>query len=104
MRGDLYKQIFAWTVEGRKEKTISDDEIKYTRKHSECNRKDHYGYFCLLYKVHKTRKIGAPVPTRPVCSDCDGITNPIGKWVDVILQHVTQSMRTYVKVIFEFKK
>ena len=52
-------------------------------------------FIYILYKVHKTRKLGAPVPTRPVCSDCGGITNPIGQWVDVKLQPVAQSMRTY---------
>ena len=25
---DLYRKIIAWTVEGRKKKTISDDEVK----------------------------------------------------------------------------
>ena len=87
-----------------REKTISDDEIKFIRKNSECNHKDPYGYFYLLYKVHKPRKIGAPVPTRPVCSDCGGIMKPIGKWVDVKLQSVAQSMRTYIKDSFERKK
>ena len=67
MCDDLYKQIFAWTAKGRKNKTISDDESKYTRKHSEHNCKDPYGYFYLLYKVHKTRKLGAPVPTYQTC-------------------------------------
>ena len=85
-------------------KTIYDDEINFTRKHSERNRKDHSGYFYLLNKIYKPRKLGAPVPTKPVCFDCDGITNPIGKWVDVKLQPVAQSMRTYIKYSFEFKR
>ena len=89
---------------GERKKTISDDEITFIRKNSERNRKNPYGYFYLLYKVHKPRKLGAPVPTRPVCSDCGGITNPIGKWVDVKLQPVAQSMRTYIKDSFEFKR
>ena len=58
----------------------------------------------ILYKVHKPKKLGAPVPTRPVCSDCGGIRNPIDKWVDVKLQPVAKSMRTYIKDSFEFKK
>ena len=100
---DLCRKIITWTVEGRKNKTISDDKIKFIRKNSERNRKDPCEYFYLLYKVHKPRKLGAPVPTRHVCSDCDGITNPIGKWVDVESQPVAQSMRTYIKDSFEFK-
>ena len=84
-----------WTVKGRKNKTISSDEVKFIRKHSEHNRKDPYGYFDLLYKVHKPRKLREPVPTRPVCSDCGSITKPFGKWVDVKLHLVAQSMKTY---------
>ena len=45
---DLYKQyILAWAVKGQKKKTISDDEIKYIRKHCEGNCKGPYGYFYL---------------------------------------------------------
>ena len=100
------KYLLGQLIKGQKEKTISDDEIKYIRKHKHCerNRKDPYGYFYLLYKVHKTRKLGAPVPTRPVCSEYGGITNPIGKWIDVNLQPVAQSTRTYIKDYFEFKR
>ena len=62
-------------------KTISDDEIKFVRKISERNRKDPSMDIStyVLYKVRKPRKLGAPVPTRPVCSESGGITNPIGK-------------------------
>ena len=44
------------------------------------------------------------MPTRLVCSDCGDITNLAGKWVDAKLQPVAQSMRTYIKDSFEFKK
>ena len=37
---------------------------------------DPFGYFYLLYKIHKT-----PVKTRPVCSDCASTTNTLGIWV-----------------------
>ena len=42
--------------------------------------------------------------SRPVCSDCGSITNPIGIWVGVKLQPVAQSMKTYIKDSFEFKR
>ena len=45
-----------------------------------------------------------PYRTRSSCSDCGGITNPIGKWVDVKLQPVAQSIRTYIRDSFEFKR
>ena len=77
--------------------------MKFIRKHTEHNRKDPYRYFYLLYKVHKSRKLGTQVPTRPVCPDCASVTNPINKWVDVKLQPVSQSMEIYFKDSFEFK-
>ena len=76
----------------------------YIRKNTEQNYKDPYGYSHLLYKVHKPRKFEALVPTRSVCSDSRSITNPIGKWVDIKLQPIAQSMQTYIKDSFEFKK
>ena len=78
--------------QSREKKTILDDEIKFVRKHSERNRKDPYEYFPLLYKVHTPRKLWAPVSTRPVYSDCSDIAYSIGKWADVKLQPVAQSM------------
>ena len=45
MWDDLYRQVIAWTAKGRKNKTISDDEIKFIGKHSEHNHRDPYGYF-----------------------------------------------------------
>ena len=43
MYDDLYRQFFSWTVQGQKKETISDDEIKFIRKHSERNRKYPHG-------------------------------------------------------------
>ena len=51
-----------------------------------------------MYKVHKQT-----LSTRPVCSDCASITNPIDKWVDVMLQPIAQSMPTFFKDLFAFK-
>ena len=37
------------------------------------------------------------MPTRPVCYDVASITNPIGKWVNLMLQPIAQLMETYFK-------
>lgn len=47
---------------------------------------DPFGYFYLLYKIHKT-----PVKTRPVCSDCASTTHALGIWVDSMLQPIVKS-------------
>ena len=70
----LEGEIYQWTVKGRKKGHLSLMEVKYIRQHTSKNADDPFGYFYLLYKVHK--KI---LKTRPVCSDCASITNPIGK-------------------------
>lgn len=95
----LSSEIMDWTVYGRRVKSLSDMEIKYIRKYMGENSEDPHGYFYLMYKVHKD-----VLSTRPVCSDCASITNPIGKWVDVMLQPIAQSMPTYFKDSFAFKE
>jgi len=52
----------------------------------------------MMYKVHK-KTLG----TRPVVSDCASITNPIGKWVDTMLQPMARSMPTWFRDSFELK-
>ena len=94
----LYNEIWSWSVEGNKNWALNKNELKYIRKHTTLNREDPWGYFYLMYKVHKKT-----LSTRPVCSDCASITNPIGKWVDVMLQPIAQSMPTYFKDSFAFK-
>ena len=95
----LYYEIHSWTVIARKKKALDDNEVKYIRKHTSQNAKDPFGYFYLLYKVHKKT-----LSTRPVCSDCASITNPIGKWVDTMLQPIAKTMPTYLKDSFAFKE
>ena len=58
-----------------------------------------FGYFYLLYKIHKT-----PVKTRPVCSDCASTTHALGIWVDSMLQPIVKSMPAYFKDSFELTK
>ena len=94
----LERDIYDWTTYGRKKLALDDHEVKYIRKTTTENSKDPFGYFYLLYKVHKKT-----LSTRPVCSDCASITNPIGKWVDIMLQPIAQKMPTYFKDSFAFK-
>ena len=95
----LANQIFSWTVAGRNARALSDMDVKYIRSHTGQNLSDPHGYFYLMYKVHK-KVLG----TRPVCSDCASVTNPLGQWVDIMLQPVAQSMPTYFKDSFAFKE
>ena len=105
---DLYRQVFAWTVKGQKNITISDDEVKFIRKHSGHNRKDPYEYLSMYFtkftnqgNLEHQYLLDLYVQTAKV-SVC--ITNPIGKWVDVKLQSVAQSTKTYLKDSFELKR
>ena len=95
----LYREIMEWIFKGKRKQALGKQEVQYLVKHTADNCADPHGYFYLMYKVHK--KI---LSTRPVCSDCASITNPIGKWVDVQLQPVAQSMPTFFKDSFAFKK
>ncbi len=60
---------------------------------------DPFGYFYLMYKIHKN-----PTSTRPVCSDCSSLINPLGKLVDILLQPVAQGQPSYFKNSFELKQ
>ena len=58
-----------------------------------------FGYFYLMYKIHKT-----PTSTRPVCSDCSSAIHSLGKLIDILLQPVAQGQASFFKNSFEFKK
>ena len=57
-----------------------------------------FGYFYLLYKIHKT-----PTSTRPVCSDCSSVIHSLGKVIDILLQPVAQGQPSFFKNSIEFK-
>ncbi|KAL7549859.1 hypothetical protein ACHAWF_013119 [Thalassiosira exigua] len=60
---------------------------------------DPFGYFYLLYKLHKQ-----PVSTRLVCSDCGSLPHALGQWVDKQLQPIAKAQATYFKKSFDLKK
>jgi hypothetical protein len=94
---ELYHTIFTWTL--RHHNTIGADNTKYIRRQIEIARKDPFGYFYLLAKLHKT-----PISTRPVCSDCASLPHSVGKWIDRQLQPIVQCQQTYFKNSFELKR
>ena len=96
MACELLRTINKWLHVCRK--WLSDDERKWISHHSHRNSGDPHGYFYVMYKIHKS-----PIKTRPVVSDCASVTNPLGKWVDVMLQPFAKSMETYFKDSFELK-
>ena len=95
----LERKIHEWVAKSRKRSTINKDEAKFITAHTLRNSRDPCGYFYLTYKVHKPK-----LSTRPVCSDCASITNPLSKWVDVMLQPINKSMPTYFKDSYDFKE
>ena len=63
--------IFEWTVQHRK--ALSKQEVTFIRKKLEKAMEDPYGFFYLLYKLHKD-----PISTKGVCSDCGSLPHPLG--------------------------
>ena len=59
---------------------------------------DPYGFFYLLYKLHKD-----PISTRGVCSDCGSLPHPLGKFVNEQLQPIVQAQETYLKDSYSYK-
>jgi len=72
---DLKWEIFGWTLDHRK--VPPKQVVDYIRKKLDLTFKDPFGYFYLLYKLHKD-----PISTRPVCSDCGSLHHALGQWVD----------------------
>ena len=93
---ELKREIFGWILKHRR--SLSKQEAAYLEKKLEITRLDPFGYFYLLYKLHKT-----PISTRPVCSDCGSLPHALGQWVDEKLQPIVQAQETYIKDSFTFK-
>ena len=72
---------------------------RYLEKKLEETKEDPFGYFYLLYKLHKS-----PVKTRPVCSDCASTPHALGQWVDEMLQPIVKAQEAYFKDTFELKQ
>ena len=94
---DLRQQIFAWTQ--KHNRTLGTNVVNYIRHHINSTLEDPFGYFYLLFKLHKT-----PTSSRPVCSDCASLPHALGKWVDTQLQPIVKQQATYFKNSFALKQ
>ena len=92
----LHSEIFRWTVKFRKE--VGDDTVAFLRAKLKESKKEPFGFFYLLYKLHKT-----PLKTRPVCSDYASTPHALGIWVNQILQPIAKSQQAYFKDSFSLK-
>jgi hypothetical protein len=80
--------IIQWTR--KHTRSLSKSTRTYIRKKLQETKKDPFGYFYLLYKLHKIH-----VQTRPVCSDFSSIPHALGQWVDEMLQPIVQAKEVY---------
>ena len=85
-----------WTV--KHQKFVDKLVVDYLRKWLDDSVDDPYGYFYLLYKLHKF-----PISTRPVCSDCASLPHTLVQWVDGMLQPIIKAQDTYIQYSFTFK-
>ena len=96
---DLNLEIFRWTRDHGVMAGVSVDASKFIRHHTTKNRREPFGYFYLLAKIHKS-----PLSTRPVCSDCASIVHPLGKWLDLRLQPIVKEQFAYFKDSFSLQR
>ena len=78
--------------------SLHKDHISYIEAKLKESEKEPFGYFYLLYKLHKK-----PIKTRPVCSDCASTPHALGRWVDETLQPLVRAQATYFKDSFTLK-
>ena len=72
---------------------------KYIRQNLDDTKNDPFGYFYLLYKIHKPT-----LSTRPVCSDCVSTLHALGQYVNETLQPIMKAQNTYFKDSFALKE
>ena len=58
---------------------LPDSWIHFVRNKLAATKDEPFGYFYLMYKIHKT-----PTSTRPVCSDCSSVIHTLGKVIDIL--------------------
>ena len=72
---------------------------KYMGKKLDDSKEDSFGYFYLLYKLHKT-----PIKTKPVRSDCASLPHALGECVDGMFQPMVKAQTTYFRDSFALKR
>lgn len=96
---ELHKTIWDWTAKYFGSPKVKQKHIDYIRKKLEETEDEPFGYFYLLYKLHKS-----PIKTRPVCSDCASLPHALGQWVDEMLQPIVKAQHTYFRDSFVLKR
>ena len=95
---ELKEKIDDWLTEY--EDVLEDEDHTYITPHLHNNQYS-FGYFYLLYKIHKHKLPSLEnvelCPTRPVCSSCGSIDHPLGAWVNKELQPVAQAQPSFIK-------
>ena len=94
---ELRLEIRRWLI--KFSNSVELDARNYIRSKLDETESDPFGYFYLLYKIHKS-----PLKTRPVCSDCASTPHALGIWVDSMLQPIVKAMPSYFKDSFTLTK
>jgi hypothetical protein len=77
---------------------VTKNDVLYIKKSLNEN-EDPFGYFYLMYKIHKPGRT-----TRPVCSDCSSLLHALGKWITTMLNPIAQHQQSYFENSFALKK
>lgn len=83
-----HQEIFVWYI--RLQKVLDEDSKYILQTTSKKSKKDLYKAFYLVYKVYKD-----PIKTRYSALDCLSISILLVKWVDMMLQLITQIMNAH---------
>ena len=79
-------------------KGLNHNDATYIRK-SLAENTDPFGFFYLMYKIHKPGRT-----TRPVCSDCSSLLHGLGKWITTELNPIAQRQQSYFQNSFALKE
>ena len=93
---NLKIEILKWAT--KFSRSLSKQHRAFIIQKLEDTEADPFGYFYLLYKLHKN-----PIKTRPVCSDCASLPHALGMWVDEMLQPMVKAQHTYFKDSYTLK-
>lgn len=77
---------------------VTKNDVLYIKKSLNEN-EDPFGYFYLMYKIHKPGRT-----TRPVCSDCSSLLHTLGKWITTMLNPIAQRQQSYFENSFALKE
>ena len=92
----IKNEITSWI--SRHGQSISKSLKTFLRHHLKENAEP-FGYFYLLYKIHKN-----PMKTRPVCSGSGSLLHPLGMYIDNMLQPIARSRPSFFKSSYDLKR